>query len=105
VIDPANFTSSTPINNPFFPLPPGMTFVYEGQTAEGFEHVKSLSEPVTVQYGSYDNCLKTEESSSLAPGDVENKFYAANVGNLLTIDMATNPPERSEVVSIVPNQE
>jgi hypothetical protein len=36
VIDPANFV--TTIDNPYFPLRPGTTFIYEGQTAEGFEH-------------------------------------------------------------------
>jgi hypothetical protein len=38
VIDPANF--STRIDNPYFPLEPGTTFIYEGDTAEGFEHVE-----------------------------------------------------------------
>src|SRR4029077_7421914 len=36
VIDPANFVSQ--IDNPYFPLVPGTTFVYEGQTAHGLEH-------------------------------------------------------------------
>ena len=31
VIDPANFVSK--IDNPYFPLVPGTTFVYEGQTS------------------------------------------------------------------------
>jgi hypothetical protein len=35
-IDPMNFT--TTIDNPLFPLVPGTTFVYEGQTANGLEH-------------------------------------------------------------------
>src|SRR5262249_42824066 len=35
-IDPANF--GRPIDNPFFPLVPGTTFVYEGPTPDGFEH-------------------------------------------------------------------
>jgi len=26
------------IDNPYFPLKPGTTFIYEGQTSEGFEH-------------------------------------------------------------------
>src|ERR1700682_2756556 len=39
-IDPANFSSSTTIDNPFFALIPGKTFIYEGQTTEGFEHVE-----------------------------------------------------------------
>jgi len=36
VIKPSNFV--TTIDNPYFPLKPGTTFVYEGQTAHGFEH-------------------------------------------------------------------
>jgi hypothetical protein len=35
VIDPANYR--TTIDNPLFPLVPGTTFVYEGQTAGGLE--------------------------------------------------------------------
>jgi len=45
VIDPAKFTHSTTINNPYYPLPPGMTFVYEGTVTEdpgGFEHVEFI---------------------------------------------------------------
>jgi hypothetical protein len=40
-IAPANFSHSTTIDNPYFPLPPGMTFIYEGtvtDTPGGFEH-------------------------------------------------------------------
>ena len=202
VIDPANFV--TTIDNPFFPLPPGTTFIYEGQTSEGFEHVefavthntkvilgvtcvevhdsrfldgvltedtrdwftqdktgnvwyfgentavlenglpvdlsgswtagvdgaqpgfvmeahpavgdfyrqefllgdaedqaevKTMEAKVNVPYGSFEHCLKTKESSPLAPGDLEWKFYAAGVGNLLTIDKMTG--ERSELVQII----
>ena len=35
-IDPANFT--TKIDNPYDPMKPGTTFVYEGDTANGHEH-------------------------------------------------------------------
>jgi hypothetical protein len=38
VIDPAHFATSTTIDNPFMPLLPGTTFIYEGQTAQGLEH-------------------------------------------------------------------
>ena len=34
--NPSNFV--TRIDNPYFPLTPGTTFIYEGQTAQGFEH-------------------------------------------------------------------
>ena len=33
VIDPANFVAK--IDNPYFPMVPGTTFIYEGQTSEG----------------------------------------------------------------------
>src|SRR5947207_2151630 len=36
VIDPANFVRH--VTNPFLPLPPGQTFVYEGHTKDGFLH-------------------------------------------------------------------
>jgi hypothetical protein len=36
VIDPANFVGE--VTNPYFPLKPGTRWVYEGQTADGFEH-------------------------------------------------------------------
>jgi hypothetical protein len=215
VIDAANFPAPTTIDNPFFPLIPGTTFVYEGQTADGFEHVefavthatkvileitcvevhdvrkvagkvledtrdwfaqdkfrnvwyfgenttlvdggvalvdgglptdlsgtwtagvdgaqpgfvmegnpvvgdfyrqeflageaedmaevKSLTASESVPATTCTNeCLETEESSTLAPGDIEHKFYKLNVGNILTIDFAANPPERSELVQIIP---
>ncbi|HMK52270.1 MAG TPA: hypothetical protein VK551_07200 [Thermodesulfobacteriota bacterium] len=35
-IDPANFVAT--IDNPYFPLTPDTTFIYEGQTAQGLEH-------------------------------------------------------------------
>ena len=35
VIDPANFVAT--IDNPYFPLQPGTTFIYEGQMPDGFE--------------------------------------------------------------------
>jgi hypothetical protein len=37
-IDPANFVAA--IDNPYFPLEPGTTRIYEGQTDKGFEHVE-----------------------------------------------------------------
>ena len=37
VIDPGNFPAVPKIDNPYFPLIPGKTFVYEGQMSQGFE--------------------------------------------------------------------
>jgi hypothetical protein len=36
VINPSNFVAR--VDNPYFPLTPGTTFVYEGHTTQGFEH-------------------------------------------------------------------
>jgi hypothetical protein len=36
VIDPSNFVAR--VDNPYFPLTPGTTFIYEGQTQQDFEH-------------------------------------------------------------------
>jgi hypothetical protein len=38
MIDPANFT--TIIDNPYFPLKPGTTYIYEGPTTAGFIHTE-----------------------------------------------------------------
>lgn len=37
-IDPADFVAL--IDNPYFPLEPGITRIYEGQTSKGFEHAE-----------------------------------------------------------------
>jgi hypothetical protein len=66
--------------------------------AEDLAEVTSLSTPITVPYGSFPNALKTTESSPKAPGDVSDKFYAAGVGNLLTVEPNG---DRSELVQII----
>ena len=60
----------------------------------------SLNESVTVPYGSFSNCLKTKETSSLEPDLLEYKFYCPGVGLVLTIAAATG--ERSELVAKKP---
>jgi hypothetical protein len=39
VIDPANFVAG--VDNPYFPLKPSTTFVYEGKTDAGLEHTEA----------------------------------------------------------------
>jgi hypothetical protein len=67
-------------------------------TAEDLASVVSLSESVTVPDGSFNNCLETAETSSLEPGALEHKFYAAGVGNLLTVDLVTG--ERLQLIQV-----
>jgi len=55
--------------------------------AEDLAEVKSLTESVPVPgFSCTNNCLKTEETSPLAPGDVENKFYKQGVGLIRTTE-------------------
>ena len=57
--------------------------------AEDLAEVVSLSESVNVPAGSFDHCLKTKETEAIDPSALENKFYAAGVGNVLTNDLVT----------------
>lgn len=36
----SNFTNSTTLSNQYFPLEPGKKYIFEGQTADGFEHIE-----------------------------------------------------------------
>jgi len=60
---------------------------YSRGVAEDMADVVSLTESVEVPYGSFTNCLKTRDYSALdtavAP---EYKFYAAGVGQVLTLE-------------------
>jgi len=57
---------------------------YKGK-AEDMATVLSLNESVSVPYGSFKNCLKTKDFTPLEPGIIENKYYSAGVGVVLTI--------------------
>jgi hypothetical protein len=39
-IDPADFTNSTNLTNPYFQFQPGKKYIYEGQTGDGLEHIE-----------------------------------------------------------------
>jgi len=66
--------------------------------AEDLAEVLSLREAVTAPAGSFSNCLQTKETESLDPSALENKYYAAGIGNLLTVDLVTG--ERLELLQI-----
>jgi len=69
------------------------------QNAEDFAQVVGLNSTVVVPYGTFSNCLKTLETTPLEPDALENKYYAAGVGNVLTVDLVTG--ERDELVQII----
>ena len=74
---------------------------YQQEFAEGVAEdearVVSLSEAVTVPYGSFTGCLETLEWTSLEPGAREYKFYASGVGHILELG---KQGERIELTSI-----
>ena len=57
--------------------------------AEDTAGVLKLDQTVTVPAGTFNHCLETYEISGLEPGALEHKFYAAGVGNVLTVDLVT----------------
>ncbi len=64
---------------------PGMTYrqeYYEGE-AEDVGEVISVDAKVTVPFGSFDNTVKTQDSTPLEPDVVEYKYYARGIGHVL----------------------
>jgi hypothetical protein len=60
---------------------------YAKGVAEDMATAVSLTQSVTVPYGSFTDCLKTKEFSPLEPGVVECKWYAPGVGNVVDADI------------------
>ena len=69
---------------------------YEGE-AEDMAEVVSLTEFISIDFGDFDDCLRTKEWTPLEPGFLEYKFYAPGVGLLLETDEAGEP-----LVELVP---
>jgi hypothetical protein len=67
--------------------------------AEDYAETLSLNESVTVPFGSFDHCLRSQETTPLEPDLLEDKFYAPGVGNVLEVD--ENTGERTELIKIV----
>jgi len=64
---------------------PGMTYrqeYYKGE-AEDQAKVLRLDAKVTVPFGTFENCLETEDTTPLEPDVVEKKYYAKGIGNVL----------------------
>lgn len=67
--------------------------------AEDNAQTIGLNATVVVPYGTFQHCLKSEETTPLEPDALEDKFYAAGVGNVLTVDQVSG--ERDELVQII----
>lgn len=76
---------------------------YKGE-AEDMADLLSVSESVTVPYGSFDNVVQTQDYTPLEPDLLEHKYYAQGIGAIKTINLTTGieivlieftPPEES----------
>ncbi len=57
---------------------------YAGE-AEDRARVLAVNESVTVPYGSFTNCVKTEDTTPLEPAVLEYKYYCPNIGVALEV--------------------
>ena len=64
--------------------------------------VLSLHKSACVPYDCFDDLLLTKEWSPLAPGIVERKYYAEDVGFILSV-MVAGGDERTELVRVTTN--
>jgi hypothetical protein len=71
---------------------------YQPDNAEDVAKVVALDETVTIGLGTFDHCVKTEETSGLEPDAKEWKWYAPGVGMVLNVDLVTG--DRLELVDI-----
>jgi hypothetical protein len=67
--------------------------------AEDSFSVIDLSTPVQVPAGSYPDALRTEETTALEPGVVDNKWYAKGIGDVRELTVH-GPQEKLELVSV-----
>jgi len=68
--------------------------------AEDFGKVVALNETVTVPYGTFTGCVKTEEWNGLEGGPHDHKYYCPQVGTALEVAGGTG--ERNQLISVTP---
>ncbi len=52
-----------------------------------------------MPYGSFRHALKTEETTALEPGVIDNKFYVRGIGEVVETSV-TGPLEQLQLVAI-----
>jgi hypothetical protein len=79
---------------------PGDTYQQENApNAQDTAQVLTLDASVSVPFGSFNHALKTQETSPLDPGVVEDKYYVACVGEVKSV-VVQGGDEKSKLVSI-----
>ncbi len=71
---------------------------YEGE-AEDMGKVLRLNASVSVEYGDFEDCLKTKEWTPLERGEIEHKYYAPGVG-LVFIEELKGKTVKVELVDV-----
>jgi hypothetical protein len=72
---------------------------FDRGNAQDVGKVVALNESVTVPFGAFTGCIKTEEWSTLESGPHENKYYCPQIGTVLEVG---GSGERTELVSVSP---
>lgn len=80
---------------------PGVSYrqEYYEDEAEDMGKVLQLNASVSVEYGDFDDLLKTKEWTNLEPGEVEHKYYAEGIG-LVFIEELKEKTVEVELVDI-----
>ncbi len=80
---------------------PGMCYEqeYYEDEAEDMGKVLRLNASVSIDYGDYEDCLKTKEWTPLEPGAIEHKYYAPGVG-LVYIEELKEKTVEVELIAI-----
>lgn len=71
---------------------------YAGRAEDQYQ-VMSLSESVTVPYGTFDGAMLTKETSALEPTVVDHKLYVRGIGEVSEV-AAAGPKEQALLVSV-----
>jgi hypothetical protein len=75
---------------------------YLKDSAEDRAKVLSVNSTTSIQLGTFNNCVVTQETTRLEPGVKEYKYYAPGIGNISTI-LNKGGFEHEELVKIVRN--
>jgi hypothetical protein len=72
---------------------------YRGHAEDVFK-VISLSAPVTVPAGSFRHALRTEETTALEPGVLDNKYFVKGIGEVVELAVK-GPREELRLIEII----
>lgn len=72
---------------------------YQGHAEDQYSAV-DLNAQVSVPYGSFDNALRTEESTALEPEVLDNKYYVLGIGEVEEVAVM-GPVERLVLLTVL----